>query len=193
MNANHISALLLMVAITTLLQGCAALVVAGAGTTAVAANDRRTIGAQVDDQAIELKVSSAMKSDETLRREAHVNATSMNGIVLLTGETATPELRDRVLTKVREINGIRRAVNEIRIAPPSLIGSRSHDTWLTTKVKTKMIQAENLDSSRVKVVTENDAVYLLGLVTQKEAGVATDAARSVTGVARVVKLFEYTD
>lgn len=193
MNTNHISALLLMVAITTLLQGCAALVVAGAGTTAVAANDRRTIGAQVDDQAIELKVSSAMKSDETLRREAHVNATSMNGIVLLTGETATPELRDRVLTKVREINGIRRAVNEIRIAPPSLIGSRSHDTWLTTKVKTKMIQAENLDSSRVKVVTENDAVYLLGLVTQKEAGVATDAARSVTGVARVVKLFEYTD
>ncbi len=193
MNTNHISALLLMVAITTLSQGCAALVVAGAGTTAVAANDRRTIGAQVDDQAIELKVSSAMKSDETLRREAHVNATSMNGIVLLTGETATPELRDRVLTKVREINGIRRAVNEIRIAPPSLIGSRSHDTWLTTKVKTKMIQAENLDSSRVKVVTENDAVYLLGLVTQKEAGVATDAARSVTGVARVVKLFEYTD
>lgn len=175
------------------IQGCAPAVVAGAGTAAVAAHDRRTVGSFVDDQTIEVRAASAIRTDEDLRRDTHVNVTSMNGIVLLTGEAATAEARDRVLAKVREVPGIRRTVNEIRIAPPSSFGARSHDTWLTTKVKTKLIKTETLDSMRVKVVTENKAVYLLGLVTQQEATLATDAARSTGGVARVVKLFEYLD
>lgn len=174
-------------------QGCAPVVVAGAGTAAVAAHDRRTVGSFVDDQTIEAKAASTIRADEELRRDTHINVTSMNGIVLLTGEAATAEARDRVLEKVREIAGIRRTVNEIRIAPPSRLGARSYDTLLTTKVKTKLIAKEDLDSMRVKVVTENKAVYLLGLVTQQEAGLATDAARSTGGVARVVKLFEYLD
>ncbi len=176
-----------------LLQGCAPLLIAGAGTAAVAAHDRRTLGAFVDDETIEIKTKSAIRSDEALRRDTHINVTSMNGIVLLSGEAATPELRDAALAKVREIGGIRQTVNEIRISPPSSLGDRTYDTWLTTKVKTKLIHTEDVDSTQVKVVTENGAVYLMGLAKKQEAELATEAARTVSGVTRVVKLFEYLD
>jgi osmotically-inducible protein OsmY len=184
---------LLAICVTSTLSSCAALVVAGAGTAAVAAHDRRTFGAFIDDQTIEMKAGSALKSDDEVRRDTNINVTSMNGIVLLSGEAATPELRDRALAKMRELGGIRRIVNEIQIAPIASLASRSYDAWITTKVKTKLIHTEDIDSTRVKVVTENDAVYLMGLVTQKEGELATDAARSVQGATRVVKLFEYID
>lgn len=182
-----------LVAVAALSQGCAPLLVAGAGTAAVAAHDRRTLGAFVDDQTIELKAASAIRADEALGRDARIKVISMNGIVLLAGEAATPELRDRVLARMREIAGVRRTVNEVQIAPRASFGSRTRDTWLTTKVKTRLIYTEDLDSTRVKVVTANGAVYLLGLVTQKEADLAAEAARAVGGVARVVKIFEYID
>ena len=182
-----------LVGAAALIQGCAPLVVAGAGTAAVAAHDRRTLGAFVDDAAIELKINNAIDSDDGLKQNSHINVTSMNGIVLLTGEAGTSVLRDRALGKARDVSGIRRIVNEIRVAPPSSIGSRSHDTWLTTEVKAKLIGTENLDSTRVKVVTENDAVFLMGIVSRKEAELATGAASTVSGITRVVKLFEYLD
>lgn len=166
---------------------------AGAGTAAVAAHDRRTLGAFVDDQTIELKAGAAINADEKLAREAHINVTSMNGVVLLTGEAPSEALRAAALARVREVQGVRRIVNEVRIAPPSTLGARTHDAWLTTKVKTRLIHTEGIDSTRVKVVTENDAVYLLGLVTRREAEVAAQAASTVRGVARVVKVFEYID
>lgn len=183
----------LLVGVAALVQGCAPLVVAGAGTAAVAAHDRRSVGAFIDDGAIELKARNVIDADEAMKRDTHINATSVNGIVLLSGEAASGELRDRVLTKVREIGSVRRIVNEIRIAPPSSLGSRTQDTWITTKVKAKLIGTENLDSTRIKVVTENDAVYLMGIVTRKEGKLATDSATTVGGVTRVVKLFEYLD
>jgi osmotically-inducible protein OsmY len=189
----HLRGILVLLLSLMPLQACAPLLVAGAGTAAIAAHDRRTLGAQVDDETIELKTAAAIKSDEELRRDAHINVTSVNGIVLLSGEAATPELRDRIISKVREVAGIRRTVNEIRVTPPSPFGARAHDTWLTTKVKAKLVRAENLDSTQVKVVTENEAVYLLGLVSRQEAEQATEAARTVGGIARVVKLFEYLD
>jgi osmotically-inducible protein OsmY len=186
-------AILSLVGAAALAQGCAPLVVAGAGTAAVAAHDRRSVGAFIDDSAIELQVRTAIDADEAMKRDTHINATSVNGIVLLSGEAASGELRDRVLAKVREIGSIRRIVNEIRIASPSSIGSRTHDTWITTKIKTKLIGTEHLDSTRIKVVTEHDAVYLMGIVTRKEAKLATNTATTVDGVTRVVKLFEYLD
>lgn len=188
-SAILLAGLLLAVAV----HGCAPIIVAGAGAAAVAAHDRRTIGAFVDDQAIEVKVRNAIHADETLRKETHINITSMNGIVLLSGEAPSAESRDQVLARARTVAGIRQIANELQVAPPSTFGSRSHDTWLTTKVKTKMVRVDELDSTRVKVVTENDVVYLLGLVTQNEAELATEAARTVRGVTRVVKLFEYVD
>jgi osmotically-inducible protein OsmY len=190
---RHPLTLVLLIGVVTLTQSCAPLVVAGAGTAAVAAHDRRTVGAFVDDSAVELKINNALREDDEARENTHINVTSMNGIVLLSGEASTAALRDRVLANARAVAGVRRVVNEIRVAPPSSIGDRSYDTWLTTKVKSKLIGTESLDSTRVKVVTENDAVFLLGIVTHKEADLATGAATSVSGVTRVVKLFEYLD
>jgi len=123
----------------------------------------------------------------------HIDTTSMNGIVLLAGEATTAEQRDRVGELIRPISGIRRIVNEIRVAEPTTMASRTNDGWITGKVKTKLLGVQGLESHQVKVVTENAVVYLMGLVTKKEGDLAAEAARTVGGVQRVVKLFEYID
>lgn len=184
-----------LVALTALstFSACAPLVVAGAGAGSVVAHDRRSVGSFVDDAAIELRAKALATADDSLKANAHINITSVNGIVLLSGEARTEDLRDRVLADVRAIPSIRRVVNEIRVAPPSSVGARSHDTWLTTKIKSKLLVTRNLNTGRVKVVTEDASVYLLGLVTPAEGDIATEAARRVNGVARVVKLFEFLE
>ena len=174
-------------------QGCAPVVVAGGATAAVAANDRRTLGALVDDESIEIKARKALNDDPEIGDNVHVNITSVNGVVLLTGETATAELHDKAEALIRPIAGIRRIVSEIRIAEPRAFAYTTHDGWITGKVKAKLLDTENLRSSRIKVVTENSVVYLMGLVTQKEGEIAAEATRTVGGITRVVKLFEYVD
>lgn len=174
-------------------QGCASVIVAGGTTAAVVASDRRTVGAFVDDNAIELKSRKALNADPDINDDVHINITSMNGLVLLTGETTSAELRDRVLGIVREVPGIRRIVNEIRVAEPRAFAYTTHDGWITSKVKAKLLATEGIRSSHIKVVTENSAVYLMGLVTQKEGDMAAEAVRPVGGIKRVVKLFEYLD
>jgi osmotically-inducible protein OsmY len=176
-----------------LVQGCAPAVVVGAGAGAAVVHDRRSLGSMVDDAAVELKAKGMLSTDPLLKDQANIKLTSVNGIVLLSGETATAELRDHVLATVREIRGIRRITNEIRIAPPSSLGARAKDTWITGEVKARFVGARGLDPTRVKVVTEAANVYLMGLVTQREGEIATDAATQVRGVERVVKLFEYLD
>jgi len=176
-----------------LAQGCAPVIVAGGATAAVAATDRRTLGALVDDNAIELKARKALNSDPEIGDDVHVNITSMNGIVLLTGETTTAELRDRVLGLIRDIPGIRSIVNEVRVAEPRAFAYTTHDSWITGKVKAKLLGDQNIPGRQVKVVTENSVVYLMGLVKQKEGELAAETARTVGGIKRVVKLFEYTD
>ena len=188
----RIAATLLLLATTVGLQGCAALFVAGGAAAVMSATDRRTVGAQLDDENIEIKVAAAIRSDPALK-PVHINVSSFNAIVLLTGEAPSAEQRDKVLAAVRDVAGVRRTVNEIRIAPAAEVSSRSHDSWLTTKVRSRLIAVEDLDSSHVKIVTENAVIYLMGLVKQKEAELATNAATEVSGVARVVKLFEYLD
>jgi osmotically-inducible protein OsmY len=177
----------------THLQACAPVIVAGGATAAVAATDRRTIGALVDDNAIELKARKALNSDPEIGDDVHVNITSMNGIVLLTGETTTAELRDRVLGLIRDIPGIRSIVNEVRVAEPRAFAYTTHDSWITGKVKAKLLSDQNIPGRQVKVVTENSVVYLMGLVKQKEGELAAETTRTVGGITRVVKLFEYLD
>ncbi|HKQ29951.1 MAG TPA: BON domain-containing protein [Burkholderiales bacterium] len=192
MTGPHRRNVLLLLSLVACLQGCVALVAAGGATAIMAANDRRTMGAQLDDQNIEMKIGSAIGSDERLK-DVHINATSFNGVVLLTGETSSAEQRDLLLAATRNIRGIRRTVNEIRVAPVAPASNRSRDTWLTSKVKTKLLGIEKLDSSQVKIVTENAVVYLMGLLKREEAELATNAATDVGGIERVVKLFEYLD
>lgn len=179
--------------VLVLLQGCATVIGASAVTGAAVATDRRTVGTMLDDQIIEFKVLDVVRLDDELWQQTHVNATSLNNIVLLTGEAPTDELRSRVEALVQQIPKVRRVHNEMVIAAPSSVLSRSSDSWITSKVKANLISANVEEASRVKVVTENGSVYLMGLVTQREGENATELSRGVSGVQRVVKVFEYLD
>lgn len=176
-----------------LLQGCAEVVVAGGATGVAMAHDQRTTGAVIEDQAIEFKAASAIRGDKELDDQSHINVTSYNGAVLLSGETPGDALRKRAEELASRIEKVKKVHNELTVAAPSSIVSRSSDTVMTTKIKSKMVGAKEFDPTRVKVVTENGVVYLMGLVKHAEADVATDIAGHTDGVQRVVKLFEYLD
>lgn len=176
--------------IAVLLSGCVAVAGGAVVTGAAVANDRRTSGTMVEDQSIELRAYSAIRKDTEINEQAHINVTSYNQIVLLTGEAPTEELRQRVVEHVRSVREVKKIYNEIALAAPSSLGSRSSDTLITTKVKTKLFATRDLDATRVKVITERGIVYLFGLLSAEEADRATEATRTVGGVQKVVKLFE---
>jgi len=182
--------LLLPVAI---LQGCATAVVTGAATGATIAIERRTTGTIIDDQTIELKAAKAIFQDKPFNEQTHINVTSYNGIVLLTGEALTEELKQQATSMIQQIPKVRRVHNELNIAAPSGVTSRSSDTWITSKVLTKLAADQTINHFHVKVVTENSIVYLMGLVTHAEAERVVEVVRTSAGVQRVVKIFEYTD
>ncbi len=180
--------------ISASLAGCVAAVVGTAAVTTIdVVHDRRSVGEYFDDGAIELRVRDYVLDDEELRHAAHISATSMNGILLLTGEAPSQHLKDKVEDYAKKVDGVRQVVNEIRIAGTTTMFSRSNDVWLTTKVKTRLFEKTRLDANRVKVVSEHGNVYLMGLVTHAEADAATDVARSVGGVSSVIKVFEYVN
>ena len=186
--------LAILISLSFLQQGCAPVVAGGAvATSIIVARDPRTTGTIIDDKGIQMKVGNAIYEDEMLGDQVHINVASYNGVVLLTGETPTAEMRARAEQIVSEVDKVRRVHNEITVAAPSSGLTRSSDTLITTKVKTRMVAEKEFDSGRIKVVTENGTVYLMGLVTRQQAAVATEISRSVSGVQRVVRLFEYTD
>ena len=185
--------LLLLVISFALLQGCTPVIVAGAAGGAAAAHDERDTATIIDDNLIEARAKDAIYSEPELVKTVHVNVTSLNRVVLLTGEALSGPLRDRVVDLVRRMDKVRRVHNEIRIADLTDFQSRANDTWLTSKVKAQMLATKGFDSTRVKVVTEFGTVYLMGLVTRAEGDKAADITRHIEGVKRVVKLFEYTD
>ncbi len=175
-------------------QGCAPAIATGViATTIIVAKDPRTTGTVIDDKGIQFKASDILHKDESLSGQVHINVASYNGAVLLTGEAPTAEKRAHAEQLVRGVEKVRRIYNEITVAAPSSGLTRSSDTLITTKLKTRMLTEKNFDSGRVKVVTENGTVYLMGLMSQDEAAVATEIARGTSGVQRVVRLFEYTD
>ena len=176
-----------------ILQGCAPVIVAGAAAGAAVVHDRRTLGSMVNDTTVELKATGILDTEPQFKGKVHVSVTSVNGIVLLTGQAPTPDLRDQILAKIRTIPSIRRIINEIQIAPPSTLADRAEDAWITTEVKARFLATKGLDPTRVKVATSDSSVYLMGLVKQQEGQLATNAAANVRGVARVVELFEYVN
>jgi osmotically-inducible protein OsmY len=174
------------------LGGCAPLIIGAAATTAaVSANDRRTTGAQVDDEAIELKAAT----DETAKygSDLHVNVTSFNGVVLVTGEAPSTVAQDEITASLKSNPKVKTVQNEMVIGPVSGLSERSNDTFITSKVKTRFVEDASFNALHVKVVTERSVVYLMGIVTQQEAGAAARIAATTSGVAKVVKVFEYTD
>lgn len=176
-----------------LLQGCAPAVVGGAATGASVAYDRRTAGTVIDDQGIEFKAAYALFNNKEIYDQSHINVTSYNGVVLLTGETPSQALKQKATAEVKKIPKVRRIHNELAIAAPSALPSRSSDAWITSKVKAKMTTDEQTDPFHIKVVTERGIVYLLGFVSHAEADRAVNLVKNTAGVQRVVKIFEYTD
>ncbi len=178
---------------TVLLQACAEAVVVGTATGARVAHDRRTPGTVIDDQIIEFKASSIIRKNKALKKQVHVSITSYNLIVLLSGEARTGALKSQVEELIRKLPKVRRIHNEIVIGEPSTRGSRLRDSWITTKAKTSLfkIKKKNFNPTRVKVVTENKTVFLLGLVRPDEGDAAVERVRNISGVEKVVKVFEY--
>ena len=190
MARHRILNLTLIGMIASLLGGCVGAVATSTAVGISVVHDRRTAGTVLDDEGIELKALQIDFEDKELRDQTHINVTSYNLQVLVTGEAPTRELMDRLIDKIRRIPRVRKVYNEIAIAAPSALVSRSSDSLLTAKVKTSLFKIKNFDATRVKVVTERGVVYLMGLVTAQEANAATEAARQVGGVLKVVKLFE---
>ncbi|MFT7413423.1 MAG: osmotically-inducible protein OsmY [Methylophagaceae bacterium] len=188
-----LKALLLLIIPVILLQGCAAAVVTGAATGVAVIHDRRSAGAVIDDQSIELKVTRALFNNKNIYDQSHINATSYNGIVLITGETPNEALKQQVAKEVKAIAKVRRIHNELLIAAPSSLPSRSSDAWITSKIKAKLTTDKHIDPFYIKVVTEHGIVYLMGLVSHAEADRAVGIITQSAGVQRVIKIFEYTD
>ena len=187
--ARLLQLILVAVSLTTALNGCVPVVAGGALAGGLAASDRRTSGAYVDDEGIEWKTNSEINN--TLRNKIHVNVTSFNRNVLLTGEAVDEETKQQAESIAKEIPNVRHVTNEITIGLASTMTERSHDALLTSKVKGQMVKENRFPATYVKVITEGSTVYLMGMVTRKEAEDAVDIARSIEGVEKVVKVFEY--
>lgn len=172
------------------LAGCAAAVVgAGAAAGYSVLEDRRSTGTQMDDQRIESRASSAI--DQRFGWTVHVNVTSYNRSVLITGEVPDAVTHAEIEKLIAAIPGVRTLSNELVIGSLSSLAARTGDTLITSNVKTRFLGAKNFNAVHVKVVTEAGVVYLMGMVTDVEAGAATDIARTTDGVRKVVKVFEY--
>ncbi|MFF7705762.1 BON domain-containing protein [Pseudomonas sp. NPDC007930] len=152
----------------------------------------RTLGSKIDDSLIETKVSvNISKASPDLAQGSHIVVTSFNGVVLVAGQTPREDLKQLAGQTASQVQKVKTVHNEIQVIEPSSLLARNNDAWLTTKIKSQMFADSTIPGARIKVVTENGIVYLLGLVTQQEATRATNLVQGVGGVQRIVKLFEY--
>jgi osmotically-inducible protein OsmY len=187
--AGLLSKIVLGSALAASLSGCVAMAVGGAATAVLSANDRRTLGMQTEDKSINVKAE--IKMQQLTGENGHVNVTSYNRKVLLTGEVRDEAMKQAAEREVRAIDNVVSVINELEIAGPSSYTSRSNDALITTKVKASLVDKKTISATSVKVTTERGVVYLQGLVTPREGNIAADVAKGVAGVNRVVKIFEY--
>jgi osmotically-inducible protein OsmY len=180
---------ILCAALLTSLSGCVEMMVGGAVMGAVATADRRTLGAQTEDKTITVKAE--LRVPKIAGPDAHVNIASFNRQVLLTGEVRDEAAKAAVEREVKGLDGVKSVANELEIAGPSSYTSRSSDALITTKVKASLVDMKTISATSFKVVTERGTVYLMGRVTQREGDLAANIAKSVSGVQKVVKIFEY--
>jgi len=188
-----LKALLILIMPIMLLQGCVAAVATGAATGVAVVHDRRSAGTVLDDQSIEMKAANILFRNKKIYDQSHINVTSYSGIVLITGETPNESLKQQVTKEVQTIANVRRIHNELLIAAPSAIPSRTSDAWITSKIKAKLTADEYIDPFFIKVVTEHGIVYLMGLVSHAEADRVLGIVTQSAGVQRLIKIFEYTD
>lgn len=182
----------LLLCIVLMLQGCVGAVVMGTAAVATkAAIDPRTVGTQVDDGTLKVRVANALSKDEQLKKKTHVVNTTYQGKVLLTGQVPTLELAERAKQVAMGVDGATKVYNEIRQGQPVSLGRASMDTWITTKIRFQLLASDMAKSSNVKVKTENGEVFLLGLVTNAEGKVVSEVSSKVSGVKHVTTAFTY--
>lgn len=185
---------LALIAIVFSLQGCIFVAGAAAGAAGIAVvYDHRKIEAVVLDQNITKMVAANINKNPEQRESSHIEVTTFNRIVLLTGQTTSAALRKEAEDIARSTADVQRVYNEITVKGPSSSLTRASDSWITAKIKTQMLAMKDLKSSSIKVVTENGSVYLMGIVSHQQADIAVDIARQVAGVQRVIKIFQYKD
>ena len=188
---TSVGTLILVAALGTQLTACVPVVAGGAAAGGLVAADRRSTGAYLEDQEIELKAEKAI--NDNLKENVHANVTSYNRRVLITGEVSNEANKAKAESVVRPIQNVNRINNQLVIGPNSTISSRTNDTYITSKVKTKFISENKFAANLVKVVTENGTVFLMGMVTHKEGDDAAEIASKVSDVKKVIKDFEYID
>lgn len=188
---TSLGTLILAVALSTQLTACVPVIVGGAAVGGSMAADRRTSGTYIEDQAIELKASKAIA--DSLKEKVHANVTSFNRQLMITGEVSDEANKKKAESLVKPIENVLSIHNYLVIGANSSISTRTNDAYITSKVKANFIKENKFSANYVKVVTESGTVYLLGLVTHKEADDAVEIARSIGGVKTVVKVFEYID
>lgn len=188
---TSLGSLILAAALSTQLSACVPVVVGGAAAGGAMAADRRTSGTYIEDQAIELKAGKAIA--DSLKDKVHANVTSYNRQVLITGEVSDEANKKKAESLVKPIENVASIKNYLEIAKNSSLSTRTNDAYITSKVKANFLKENKFAANYVKVVTESGTVYLLGLVTHKEADDAVEIARSIGGVKTVVKVFEYID
>lgn len=179
--------------LTSLLPGCAAVLVTGAATGVAMVHDRRSAGTVLDDQTIELKASQALYDDPVTRDNTSISATSFNYVVLLTGQANNDEASRQAADAVSRIPKVRRVVNEVAVGPSATLTEEASASFITSDAKLSLfkVKVPTFDPSRVKIVTEKNVVYLMGMVTREEADAVVAQVRYVSGVNRVVTVFEY--
>ena len=171
-----------------MLQGCVPAVIGGAAVGVMSAHDRRTTGTQTDDETIEWKAGSQIP--EQYKSLSHVNFTSYNRRVLITGEAPNDEAKSAIEAATRKLDGVREVYNELGVGPASSLGSRSTDSYIDSKVKARLVDSNQISANHIKVVTERAIVHLMGIVNAREAKVAVDVARTTAGVKKVVNVLE---
>lgn len=194
MKIRHLLNVLILGVLPLFLSGCIAVaVIAGAGAGIEGENiahDNRSVHQQFTDRSISDKAHNALLYDVQLNGRSHINVATYNGIVLLIGQVQTADLKQRAQDIVSQIKGVSRVYNELTISDPASFFSDVDDSWITTKVKTMMLQRKELQSTNIKVITDNGVVYLMGNVSTEQGALAADTARRVKGVVKVVEAFQ---
>ena len=190
-NLDKNTRLIAILLLGTMLQGCAVATVVAvtAGVTMVA--DRRSFSKQIDDQTIEFTAHNELAKQRALSDNTNLHVVSMNGTVLIVGQAPNSYLRELAIKTVQGLPDIVSIHNQIRIGSNTAVTTQSKDIWLTSKVKSALLAAEDVHAKDIKVITENSEVFLLGLVTKEEAEIVVEITRNISGVSQVFKAFEY--
>lgn len=185
---------LLVLSLLLSLQGCTSIVHTFTGDEPIKPDEgNRSFGAMIDDNQLDIVIGVNIKKASPVLEEAHINVNTFNGVVLLTGQVGDNSNRQLAAETASKVRGVRQVHNELEIAPATSAMVRTSDTWLSTKVKTKLLAYKDIPGKRIDVVTENSTVFLMGLLSRIEAEKATNVTRNTSGVRKVVKVFEYID